>query len=273
MSESLLLPIAILCYAIATSLIIYFIRNTKEAQASKTPLTLATSIAFIGVCIHLVKAFDVSFIDNDINLSLHSMTILISAILVLIYLLGSLSLPIKRLGVLVYPLTVVSLIFAINWSDKPILLTNAGLAFKSHILISVLAYFLISIAAIQACIYVYQEKLIKKRTGPSALMALPPLQTMETLLFRLLGIGFLLLTLALLSGAVFSQQIFGQAFEFNHHTFLTFMGWCVFTILLFKRVKHGLRGSQAFIWTLAGFILIQLGYFGTKIINESLNLS
>jgi len=100
---------------------------------------------------------------------------------------------------------------------------------------------------------------------------LPPLQTMETLLFKMLGVGFVLLTLTLLSGAIFSQLLFGHAFEFKHHTILAILGWMVFGTLLFKRVKHGLRGSQAVAWTIAGFVLIQLGYFGTKFVAESLS--
>jgi len=76
----------------------------------------------------------------------------------------------------------------------------------------------------------------------------------------------------LISGAIFSQEIFGHAFVFKHHTILAFLGWLVFAILLLKRVKQGLRGSQAVIWTISGFLLIQLGYFGTKIVSESLSL-
>lgn len=102
------------------------------------------------------------------------------------------------------------------------------------------------------------------------LMALPPLQTMEQLLFRLIWTGFILLTLTLLSGAVFSNEIFGKPFEFKHHTILASLGWLVFAILLIKRMSQGLRGSQAVYWTVGGFVLIQLGYFGTKFVSESL---
>jgi ABC-type uncharacterized transport system permease subunit len=104
------------------------------------------------------------------------------------------------------------------------------------------------------------------------LAGLPPLQTMESLLFRLVWMGFILLTAALLSGSVFSHEIFGKAFEFNHHTVLAFIGWCVFATLLYQRINNGIRGLPATTLTLAGFFLIQLGYFGTKIVNESLNL-
>jgi len=184
----------------------------------------------------------------------------ISAILVIIFLLGCLFLPIRRLGIMVFPLAVVSLLFAAWWGGEVNNVANPSLAFNVHILVSILSYSLLTIAAIQALL------------SARMLMAMPPLQTMEQLLFQLVGIGFLLLTITLLSGAIFSQQIFGQAFEFKHHTILASLGWLVFAVLLIKRFKSGLRGSQAVVWTIVGFVLIQLGYFGTKIVSESLNI-
>jgi len=181
--------------------------------------------------------------------------------------------PIRRLGVLVFPLTMLSLLFACIWQSEAVFHTNQGIAFSGHILISIIAYCLLAIASIQALLYVYQEHQIKNRKSPAMLMTLPPLQTMEQLLFRLVSVGFILLTLTLVSGAFFSQQIFGHAFVFKHHTILAVLGWLVFAILLYKRVKNGLRGSQAVIWTIGGFMLIQLGYFGTKIVSESLALN
>jgi len=103
-------------------------------------------------------------------------------------------------------------------------------------------------------------------------MALPPLQTMEQLLFRLIWAGFICLSLTLFSGALFSQQIFGHVFTFKHHTILPFIGWLVFVVVLFKRLKYGIRGSQAVILTVIGLVLIQLGYFGTKLVSESIAL-
>lgn len=180
--------------------------------------------------------------------------------------------PIRRLGILVFPFTIISLVFAFFWGNNITLLENQSLAFSSHIVISLLAYCLLAIASIQALLYSYQERQIKHRTNPAMLLALPPLQTMELLLFRLVGFGFAVLSLTLVSGAIFSQEIFGHAFVFKHHTILALLGWLVFAILLFKRVKHGLRGSIAVIWTISGFLLIQLGYFGTKIVSEILSL-
>jgi len=274
MPDSIFSIIAIAFYGFATALTAIYLRSVKDDKRDSDDSKIKTSFALacFGAGFHLAHAVKTSFVGQSLNFSLSSMLVLMSGLLAVIFLLGGLLMPIRRLGILVYPLTIVSLVFALLWSDQIITLDNRSLAFNAHIVISLLAYCLLAIAAIQALLYVYQERQLKSRTNPTMLMALPPLQTMELLLFRMVGFGFATLTLTLLSGALFSQEIFGHAFVFKHHTILALLGWLVFAILLFKRVKHGLRGSYAVIWTISGFLLIQLGYFGTKIVSESLIL-
>jgi ABC-type uncharacterized transport system permease subunit len=100
--------------------------------------------------------------------------------------------------------------------------------------------------------------------------SLPPVETMETLLFQLITVGFVLLTITLLSGIGFSSQLFGKAFVFNHHTVLSLLAWCSFATLLGGRLFAGWRGQFAVQWTLASFILLLLAYFGTRFVLEVL---
>lgn len=274
MPDSLFAIIAIALYGVATAIALIYLRSIKHSDDDNAGFKIKASfmVACIAVSFHVAHALNISFIAQSLNFSLSSMMVLMSGLLMVMFLLGGLIMPIRRLGILVYPLTIISLVFSLLWGDQIVMLENRSVAFNAHIIVSLLAYSLLAIAAIQALLYVYQERQIKSRTNPAMLMALPPLQTMELLLFRLVGFGFAILTLTLVSGAIFSQEIFGHPFVFIHHTILPLVGWLVFAILLFKRVKHGLRGSQAVIWTISGFLLIQLGYFGTKIVSESLSL-
>jgi len=273
MSDSLLIYLAIVLYLLATALIALHLRSNGEITDS-SKISSKVNIAYVIACLaaltHALYALDISFINQSVNLSLSSMLVLISAILTITFLAAGLLMPIRRLGVLVFPFTVSCLVFTFFWGSSVKTVDNTSVAFSAHILISLLAYSLLTIATVQALLYVYQERQIKQRTKPAMLLALPPLQTMEQLLFRLIGVGFAMLSLTLISGAIFSQEIFGYAFTFKHHTILALLGWLVFAILLFKRVAHGLRGSGAVIWTISGFLLIQLGYFGTKIVSETL---
>ena len=269
---NILLFLAIFGYLLATLLIARTVSAKDNASSLSTPFLCAA----LGLIAHWTYTINISWSNNLLNFNLSSMTTLVSALIVSIYLVGCLTMRIRKLGILVFPLTVLCLLFSLLWAElgnnEAVYLDRQSNAFNVHILISLLAYSLLNIAVIQALLYAYQDRQFKNRTSTTLLSALPPLQTMELLLFRLITIGFIFLTLTLASGAIFSQQIFHQAFEFNHHTALAILGWIVFAILLFKRYKSGLRGSQAVIWTVSGFLLILLGYFGTKLITESINI-
>jgi len=86
----------------------------------------------------------------------------------------------------------------------------------------------------------------------------------------MLGLGFLLLTLTLMTGIFFSEEIFGRALPFTHHVLLSLIAWVLFGILLFGRWRYGWRGRTAVIWTVAGYTLLLLGYFGSKFVLEVL---
>ena len=273
MLNPVLLTCSLICYLCATFLIASYIRANNNSVGNTRPLSLSSIIATVGVMVHLAYSWNISYINQSLNFSFHSMLVLISGLLILIYLLGSMIMPIRRLGILVFPFVILSLLLTVFWDNTAVTNLDTSIYLTSHILISILAYCLLTIATVQGVLYLYQEQQIKNRAAPAMLMALPPLQTMEQLLFRLITIGFVFLTLTLFSGVIFSNEIFGQPFVFKHHTILAFLGWVVFGIVLFKRFKDGIRGSRAVILTVIGFLLIQLGYFGTKIVSESITLN
>jgi len=89
---------------------------------------------------------------------------------------------------------------------------------------------------------------------------------METLLFQMIGIGFILLSLSLLSGIFFLQDILAQ--HLVHKTFLSISAWVVFAILLWGHWRYGWRGKVAIRWTISGFVVLMLAYFGSKMVLE-----
>ena len=98
----------------------------------------------------------------------------------------------------------------------------------------------------------------------------PPLLTLERYLFRLIGAGFVLLTLALASGILFSEEVFGKAATFTHKNIFSVAGWLAFAVLLFGRWRYGWRGRTALKWILGGTLLLLLGYLGSKFVLEVL---
>ncbi|MBK7766876.1 MAG: cytochrome c biogenesis protein CcsA [Sulfuritalea sp.] len=148
-------------------------------------------------------------------------------------------------------------------------LTNAGsMAFRLHFLTAMLAYSLFTLAALHALLMAAAEKSLHRGRIPPFLASLPPLLTMEALLFRLIHVAFVLLTFTLVSGVFFSESLFGKALSFNHKTVFAILSWLIFAALLAGRHLRGWRGRVALRWTLAGFVALLLAYVGSRFVLE-----
>lgn len=151
------------------------------------------------------------------------------------------------------------------------LLANAGSPiFRAHFLMAMLAYSLFTLAALHAILMAVAEKRLHRGRLTPLFSGLPPLLTMEALLFRLIHIAFVLLSLTLASGILFSEALFGKPLAFNHKTVFAIMSWLIFAALLTGRHLRGWRGRTALRWTLAGFAALLLAYVGSRFVVEVL---
>ena len=145
-------------------------------------------------------------------------------------------------------------------------------AFVAHVLIAMLAYAFMAIAAAHAVLMLVVERRLHARRGGgrdrAALAGLPPLLTMERLLFQIITAGFVLLSLTVASGIVFSEEIFGRALTFDHKTVFGLLAWVIFAVLLLGRLIYGWRGRAALNGTFAGFGVLLLAYVGSRFVVE-----
>ena len=138
----------------------------------------------------------------------------------------------------------------------------------AHIAIALVAYALFVVVALQALVMTGLEKRLHSGRAAATATATPPLLTLERYMFRLLGIGFALLTLTLASGMLFSEEIFGKVVTLTNKNVFSVAGWLAFAVLLFGRWRYGWRGRTALKWILAGTLLLVLGYLGSKFVRE-----
>ena len=206
-------------------------------------------------------------LTGDINLALTSAFSLVAWVVVLLFVLVAMARPIENLGILVLPCAGLTVLVEWLWPGSR-LLPQSSTPQTVHIIISILAYGLLTLSAVQALLLSLQERRLHRHHPGGFVRALPPVQTMETLMFQLIVAGFLLLTGTVVSGLFFSEQVFGRPLRLNHHTALAILAWVVYGILLFGRWRLGWRGRVAVRWTLAGFALLVVGYFGSKFVLE-----
>ena len=148
---------------------------------------------------------------------------------------------------------------------------NAGAwGFQLHFLTAMLAYSLFTLSALHAVFMGFAERKLHQRAVSRSLSSLPPILTMEALLFRVISVAFCLLTIALISGVMFSEALFGKAMALDHKTLFAFASWGIFAALLVGRRVYGWRGRVALRWTLAGFMVLLLAYIGSRFVAEVL---
>ena len=140
-------------------------------------------------------------------------------------------------------------------------------AFKLHLALAMVAYSLFVIALLHAALMaVLERRLHHKQAG--VLASLPPLLTLEALLFRVIAAAFVFLTLTLLTGIAFSETLFGRAMRPDHKTVFAVLSWVIFGLLLAGRGLYGWRGRTALRWTLSGFVMLLLAYVGSRFVLE-----
>lgn len=176
--------------------------------------------------------------------------------------------PLRVLGAVVYPFAALMLLLA---ALMPTPLSEVAVddwKTRTHIVLSLLSAGLLTLAAVHAGVLAIQERLLHDHRLTRLMRSLPPLQTMERLLFQLIAIGFGLLSLTLLSGMWFIRDWLAQ--HLAHKTVLSVTAWLIFAVLLWGRLRHGWRGRTAIRWTLAGYAMLLLAYFGSKLILEQI---
>jgi ABC-type uncharacterized transport system permease subunit len=179
------------------------------------------------------------------------------------------------LRVLVLPFAAAAVILSVLFPGSVVPLQGKSSLFPWHVAIAILAYSTLTIAAFHAVLMALQESRLHTHSGAPkegwltlAIDRLPAVMTMERLLFRLIGFGFGLLTLTVLSGVVFSEELFGAAFKWDHKTIFTMLSWVLFGSLLAGRIWRGWRGKTALRFTLTGFATLLLAYVGSRFVME-----
>lgn len=262
MTNSLLNFLAIAFYLAAAAMLFY--RLARGAAANRVMLFGTGAVA---VVLHAIILYGGPQSAAGINLSLTGAFALVAWVVASMYLLVSLWRPIDNLGVFVMPLAALTVL--IEWLrpiEVPVIVTSRLQA--THIVVALVAYSLLCLAAVQSVMLLVQDRKLKQKHPGGFLRALPPMQTMEEIMFQMIALGFVLLTATLVSGVVFSDRVFGTPFKFTHHIVLAALAWVVYAVLLIGRWRFGWRGRTAVRWTLGGFALLVLGYFGSKFVLE-----
>ncbi|MBM7059937.1 cytochrome c biogenesis protein CcsA [Pseudomonas sp. UL073] len=248
-------------YAIATA---YQALRLSARQTPDRRLLLALGILALlahtgGLLLQLIT-------PSGLVLDFFNAASLIAAAVIALTLLAATRIPVENLLLLLFPLGCLTVLLGQFAPEGTVQGINEQPGILAHILLSILAYGMLTIAMFQSLLLLLQDHQLKHKHPSGLIKNFPPLQTMESLLFGFLWAGWLLLSLSLISGWLFLDDLFAQ--HLVHKTLLACVAWVIFAVLLWGRHQRGWRGHKAIRWTLAGFCLLMLAYFGSKLVRE-----
>ncbi|MFV1996799.1 MAG: inner membrane protein YpjD [Acidiferrobacterales bacterium] len=262
--------LAIGLYLAATGLLVTPWFRLEQQEVSAGFRWPAGTLMLLGLIAHSFALRQAIVLDSVLNLSIISVGSLTSWAAVFMLFLASLARPLQNLGIAVLPVAALTILLGWLMPGEPVLSRPMTTPQSLHIIVSLLAYSLIFLATIQSILLLLQEKHLRQHQPGGFIRALPPMETMEYLMFWLIYVGLGLLTLTVISGVFFSETLFGKPLKFTHHTVLSIASWVIFSILVAGHWWFGWRGRTAVRWTLIGFLLLILAYFGSKFVFEVL---
>ena len=263
MTNPNVLAIIVACLYIGAAALLLLSLSRSNAEPSANNGRTALALAAVAALIHAMVALHQTGLPQQLHLPLLVSVSVSTIFIVLLLLILCLSKPAHYLGLAVFPMAAVAALLS-NATEGPN--TELPLNIQLHVLLSLTAYAFLSLAAIQAILVSIQRHNLQAHNTAGFMRVLPALDQTEGLLFTLLGAGFFVLSLSLGTGFFYLEDLFAQSLV--HKTVLSVLAWVIFGTLLFARWRWGWRGKRAVFWTLAGFAVLILAYFGSKFVLE-----
>jgi ABC-type uncharacterized transport system permease subunit len=265
MSSTIPSALSIALYCLSAFLIISQLKHHSNKEIQQRLLSLTP--AFIGLILHAVTLYQSIGHTDGLYLGFFTAFSLITWLISIQILLSCIFRRIETLGIVMFPMAgLADLVSSMTPVTPEQLIVASNSSIQGHIMISVIAYSLIMLSAIQAILLAYQDRAIRSHHPGGFIRYLPPINDMETLLFQFLGFGFTFLSGSLMTGFFFLEDVFAQ--HQAHKTSLSLIAWLILGTLLFGRIRFGWRGKTAVRWTLSTFALLLIGFFGSKLVYE-----
>lgn len=246
-----------------------------EAPGARTPTahslrSLATYLLPAAILLHAWLAGREFATPGGLDLSLPHAVSIVAALVALVAWASGLLTTLPAIGTIVLPVAAIASLLP-AFVTHPHRFPFAGEPWAAlHVGVALVAYALFLVAALQALMLMGLEKRLRRHLPDPGATGVPPLLTLERFLFRMVTAGFVLLTLTLASGMLFSEQIFGRPMLFTHKSVFSVLGWLTFAALLWGRWRYGWRGRVALRWIVVGTVFVFLAYLGEKFVLEVL---
>lgn len=251
------------CFAALLYLLYFWLQvRTRDIEAFSNRRVLA--IVLPGMGAHLIYTVMLLTDEAGILISIWSTAVLMTFVAMLctfyLYLLQAY----RVLALVTVPLTIIVLVCAVLFT--PVVgsvYMQSGVVI--HILVSIMAYATLALAAVQALAIIVLHIRLKKQPSTSFVIWMPPLQQVETTDMHLLWLGGSLLTLSVATGFIFRWEFLQQG-NYMLHMGLALACWLLYLALICGQLWFGWRGQTSARLSLSAFAILLIGYFGLNFV-------
>ena len=242
-------------------------RLPRFGNLARSLLAIAVILVATGITLHGHTLVGLIHLSEGIHLTVGNAISLIGFELAVIGLVAAIEPTLRGIsGGLIFLASLTALLMGPSADvSMPVALTWQ---IRAHILIALSSYGLLTVGTIVGLYALVQERRLQAAQLSPVNQLFAPLETTEKLLFGVAAAGFVGLTLTIVSGSSFINDLFEQ--HLAHKFGLSILAWLVFGILLVGRHFRGWRGKRAVRLYLGGFALLCLAYFGSRLILEEI---
>ncbi|MEP0355850.1 cytochrome c biogenesis protein CcsA [Paraglaciecola sp.] len=250
-------------YLIASAIVVAGMFDKKGPNKA-----LATVSVVVAIILHAYILRLGVFLSPGQNMSMLNVASLIGWLISVTMLVTSFKLPNTILLPVIYGFS--GLIVIANTQLPSAHMMNVGIkpTLLIHIGLSLFAYASLSIAFLYTLQLSYINLRLKEKKASLLHSSLPPLMAVENILFKLLLVGTVLLTLSLITGFMFLDDMFAK--EQAHKTILALIAWVTYSVIVIGHWLYGWRGRWIITSSILAAALLTLGYFGSRFVREVL---
>ncbi|STZ77464.1 cytochrome C assembly family protein [Bergeriella denitrificans] len=263
------MPIILICLtAVYAALGIFVWLHQRKGGDARYPAALEWGVLAPTLMVHGAALLLPVLRDQVLITGFGYSLSLIVWLMLMMYCLGSFFYNLRGLQLLLYPCAALSLLLGLIFPGSFVGYQIDDLPFMLHVGSSLLAYGLFGIVTLFAVLILLLNRNLHRRRLSPTVRFLPPLLSLEKMMFRGMLASFVLLTYSVVSGTFFAESVFGRPAGLTHKTVFGILSWLIYGALLLKHLTTAWRGKKAAVWTIIGFISLILAYVGSKFVSE-----
>jgi cytochrome c-type biogenesis protein CcsB len=140
-----------------------------------------------------------------------------------------------------------------------------------HVTFAFLGDAIFALAFCAGVAYLIQERLVKSKRVGGLSGRLPSLEVLDEVNYRALTIGFPLLTIGIVTGAVWAEYAWGSYWSWDPKEIWSLITWLLYAALLHQRLMIGWRGKKAAIMAIVGFGAVLFTFLGVNLLMQGLH--